>query len=314
MSKIIDGIIGHAIGDAMGVPTEFCLRKKLMENPVVSMVGYGSHAVPAGHWSDDTSMSIALIQSLIDKKKFDYEDIMSNFIKWLWNADFTPGGEVFDCGRTCLRSIRNYSVNNLNPLEAGQTDLMGNGNGSVMRILPVGLYAYYNNLKDEEVRLLVNNVSSLTHGHEISKLGCYIYIRYVMFLLDGLSKNEAYSKIKELDYSTYSEESINAYQRILKNDIDKYDLKDIKSTAYIVDTLEACFWMLLNTESYSQGVIGSINLGNDTDTIAAIVGSMAGVIYGFESIPKEWLEGLARKDYLIELAKEFENIINDITF
>ena len=107
-------------------------------------------------------------------------------------------------------------------------------------------------------------MSSLTHGHDISKLGCYIYVRYIMLLIDGFSKEESYLKIKELDYSSYSKESLEAYERILKNDIKKYKLDDIYSSGYIVDTLEASLWVLLNTNSFKQAIIGAINLGQDT--------------------------------------------------
>ena len=109
MSKYVDGIIGHAIADAMGVPTEFCIREKLQRNKVTDMVGYGSHDVPAGTWSDDTTMEIALIDSYINKGEFDYDDIMVCFYHWLNDAKYTATNEVFDAGRTCIQAIINYS-------------------------------------------------------------------------------------------------------------------------------------------------------------------------------------------------------------
>lgn len=309
MSKIVDSVIGLAMGDAMGVPLEFSIRKKLIEHPVTSMLGYGSHDVPAGSWSDDTTMTICEIESFNKNNKFDYDDIMKNYIKWVLYGEFTPSGELFDIGRTCLKAIRKYDEGKTIPIECGGTSINSNGNGSLMRILPVALYSFYKKINESSIIKLTNEMSSLTHGHDISKLGCYIYVRYVMYLLSGLSKEESYSKIKDLDYSSYSEESIDAYGRILNDDIKKYELDSISSRGYVVDTLEASLWVLLNTNSYKQAIIGAINLGQDTDTIGAIVGSMAGIIYGINDIPKSWLENLKRKEYLMDLTLKFDNLI-----
>ena len=186
MSKIVDSVIGLAIGDAMGVPLEFSIRKKLIEHPVTSMLGYGSHDVPAGSWSDDTTMTICEIESFNKNNKFDYDDIMKNYIKWVMNGEFTPSGELFDIGRTCLKAIRKYDEGNTIPIECGSKSIDSNGNGSLMRILPVALYSFYKKLDEPGIIKLTNEMSSLTHGHDISKLGCYIYVRYVMYLLSGL--------------------------------------------------------------------------------------------------------------------------------
>ena len=308
MSKVTDSIIGHAVGDAMGVPTEFCIREKLQANPITTMIGYGQHDVPEGSWSDDTSMEIATIDSIINKRSIDYEDIMTNFYYWLHDAKYTPGDEVFDAGRTCIQSIINFSKG-MKPLECGQTSISSNGNGSLMRILPVALYSYYKKLSEMEILELTNNISSLTHAHEISKLGCYIYVRYTMLLLDGKSKEMAYKQLKNLDYSTYSDESLKCYERILKSKINEYELNEISSRGYVVDTLEAVFWTLLKHENYRDIIIEAINLGNDTDTVGAIVGSLAGILYGIDNIPKEWIDKLVKKDYLLDLAKNFEEVI-----
>ena len=125
MSKFVDSIIGHAIGDAMGVPIEFEPRNKLLEHPITKMVGYGSHDVPAGTWSDDTSMEIATIDSFINKGNFDCKDIMMNFYYWLKENRFTPTGVVFDAGHTCIQSIINFSKG-YELDECGQKDLYYN--------------------------------------------------------------------------------------------------------------------------------------------------------------------------------------------
>lgn len=308
MSKIIDSIIGHAIGDAMGVPIEFEPRRRLFDHPVTKMIGYGSHDVPAGTWSDDTSMEIATIDSFINKGCFDCKDIMLNFYYWLKENKFTAVGEVFDAGHTCIQSIINFSKG-YELEKCGQNDLYSNGNGSLMRILPIALYSYYKKIKEKEIIELTNNVSSLTHAHEISRLGCYIYVRYVMLLLSGMDKKEAYSELQKINYNYYSEESQESYKRILKEDISDLSVDKIKSSGYVVDTLEASIWVILNCNSFKEAIIGAINLGDDTDTVGAITGSMAGILYGYENIPEEWLKELKKKEYLIDLASSFEKAI-----
>ena len=309
MSKIKDGVIGHAIGDAMGVPVEFCIREKLLAHPATKMLGYGSHDVPAGTWSDDTSMELATIDSIVNKEgKIDCNDIMLNFYYWLKEAKYTPYNEVFDAGRTCIQSIINFSKG-YDILDCGQKDEYSNGNGSLMRILPIAYYCYYNDLKDVETFEIVKNVSSLTHAHEISILGCYIYVNYVINLLKGKDKVESYNLIKSIDYSMFIEESLEAYKRILKGNIKEYSLDKIKSTGYVVDTLEAAFWVLFNANNFKETIIGAINLGNDTDTIAAIAGSMSGIIYGYDSFPQEWLEKLAKRDYIEDLCEKLEKVL-----
>lgn len=309
MSKIKDGVIGHAIGDAMGVPVEFCIREKLLAHPITKMIGYGAHDVPAGTWSDDTSMEIATIDSMINQcGKINCEDIMMNFYYWLKEAKYTPYGEVFDAGRTCIKSIINFSKG-YDISECGQKDEYSNGNGSLMRILPIAYYCYYNKLKEEEIFEVVKNVSSLTHAHEISVLGCYIYVNYIIKLLEEKDKFESYNLIKLIDYSMFTEESLEVYKRVLKEDIEKYSIDEIKSSGYVVDALEASFWILLNASSFKEAIIGAINLGNDTDTIAAITGSMAGILYGYNSIPQEWLDKLAKRDYIEDLCDKLEKVL-----
>ena len=132
-----------------------------------------------------------------------------------------------------------------------------------------------------------------------------------MYLLDGLTKEEAYEKIQKLKYKSYGSYALEKYERILKDDISKYDMDDISSRGYVVDTLEAAFWVLLRHNNYKDTIIEAINLGDDTDTVSAIAGSMAGIIYGIDSIPKNWLDTLLKREYLIELAENFEKKVSE---
>lgn len=312
MSKIKSGVFGFIVGDAMGVPIEFVDREQLIKKPIKEMTGYGTYNMPEGTWSDDTSMTIATMESIVEQEKISYTDIMNRFVAWIIQGKYTPTGKVFDVGNTCRDAIESYILNPEYPLEAGKKDINSNGNGSLMRILPIVYYAYYNKIKDEELIKLITDVSSLTHGHEISCLGCYIYTRYLLFLLSGKDKFAAYNMTKLVDYSSFSEESLKVYHRLLKEDISKLPLDKIKSTGYVVDTLEASIWVNLNSKSFKQAIIGAINLGEDTDTVGAITGSIAGIIYGYSEIPEKWLNKLASFTELTKLTDSFEQKLSKI--
>ena len=117
---------------------------------------------------------------------------------------------------------------------------------------------------------------------------------------------------KLIDYSRFSKESLEVYSRILKDDIKRFNITKIKSSGYIVDTLEASMWVLLNAKDYREAIIGAINLGQDTDTIGAITGSMAGIVYGYDTIPEKWLSKLVKREYLEELCNNFEEVFVEI--
>ena len=309
-NQYLGAIIGHAVGDAMGFPTEFSKREELLKNPVLEMIESPDVGQPAGSWSDDTAMEIATIDSFIHKKCFDYKDIMDRWVKWISESEYTPTGVTFDIGRTCLKAIKKY-CNGTEPLRCGSTSINENGNGSLMRILPVALYAYTRNLDDISIQRLTDEMSSLTHAHEVSRLGCYIYVRFIICLLKGYTKEEVYKYIQSLDYSSYSLDSINLYTRILNAAIKDQAIDSIKSTGYIVDTLECSLWIFMNAMDYKESIIASTNIGGDTDTIGAIVGSMSGIYYGLESIPSKWLDKLQRKEYLMELTRKFESCVKE---
>lgn len=307
-----NGIIGLAVGDAMGVPLEFMIRERLQENIITDMIGYGSHDVPKGTRSDDTSMTLATIDAIIKTGKIIPKDIADNFVEWVENAKYTPQNKVFDIGRTCLNAIMRYEEKNINAEECGGETELSNGNGSLMRILPIAYYCYAKRLDDFEIFSIVKLVSSITHKHQISILGCYIYVLYAIELLKGKTLFESYKMIKEKDFSMFSEDCINRYERILKNNINDYAMNDIKSTGYVVATLEATLWVLLTTDNYNSAIIKAINLGNDTDTVGACVGGVAGIYYGIDGIKQSWKEDLIKYDYIENLCDSFDKILIDV--
>lgn len=309
MSIVKNSLYGFIVGDAMGVPVEFEDREKLINKPVTSMLGYGSHDVEAGVYSDDTSMTLATMDSIIKQNGIiNYNDIADKFCNWVNNNEYTATNKVFDIGMTTKYALIKYFNNKIDATMCGGTNINENGNGSLMRMLPIALYCFYKNIKDDnEIFTLVKNSSSITHAHDISILGCYIYVRYVISLLETKNKISSYNFIKKLDYSMFIEEVKLEYSRIIFSDISTLNINDINSSGYVVDTLEAVFWIILNCSSYNESIIGAINLGGDTDTIGAITGSIAGILYGYDNISKRWISKLKNKDYIDEIIIKFEN-------
>lgn len=309
MSIVKDSLYGFIVGDAMGVPVEFEDREKLINKPVTSMLGYGSHDVEEGVYSDDTSMTLATMDSIIKQNGIiNYNDIADKFCNWVNNNEYTATNKVFDIGMTTKYALIKYFNNKIDATMCGGTNINENGNGSLMRMLPIALYCFYKNIKDDnEIFTLVKNLSSITHAHDISILGCYIYVRYVISLLETKNKISSYNFIKKLDYSMFIEEVKLEYSRILFSDISTLNINDVNSSGYVVDTLEAVFWIILNCSNYNESIIGAINLGGDTDTIGAITGSIAGILYGYDNISKRWISKLKNKDYIDEIIIKFEN-------
>ena len=304
--KTLGGILGLCVADALGVPVEFASRESLAHNPVTDMRGYGTYNQPPGTWSDDTSMTLCLLDSL--KNGLDYFDIMRKFLLWKQKAEYTPHGEVFDIGITTRRALARFA-GGTEPLECGGIFEQDNGNGSLMRILPLAFYLYAQYGKDfadnEEAHKIIHEVSSLTHAHQRSHIACGLYLSVAvnLFDADGL-KIGIYSGVREVkkwyeNKDEYADE-LKYYNRIFEDGFMDLPKEAIKSGGYVVDTLEAALWCLSATDSYESCVLKAVNLGGDTDTVAAVAGGLAGIYYGYEAIPQKWINQIARLDYVKE--------------
>ena len=301
------GIFGFAVGDALGVPVEFTSREARKKYPVMEMVGHGSHNVPMGTWSDDTSMTIAAMDVIGNcNSVINYDEIMKAYCKWATKAAYTATGRIFDIGNTTRFALSNYLNRGLPALECGKNDEHSNGNGSLMRMLPIAYYLSCNHLDKDQEAKIIGDYSSLTHAHEISKMGCHLYCDYMKELLQGKSKEEAYEDLGKNDYSKYYQpNTIQLYKRVLDGSLKDAAEESISSSGYVVSTLEASLWASLTSDSYQEGVLKAVNLGEDTDTVGAITGSILGTVYGMNGIPKEWLEVLRRKDYIESICENY---------
>lgn len=311
-NKVLSAIVGLAVGDALGVPVEFLTREDLRKKPVTDMMGYGTHNQPVGTWSDDSSLTFCLAETLAEG--YNLRKLSNRFINWYENAYWTAHGNVFDVGIATSRAI--YRLGQVaNPIFAGGTDESDNGNGSLMRILPLAFYVI--DMKLEDRFKCISDVSSLTHAHIRSILGCFIYVEFAVQLINGNDKFKAFEETKKninafLNTNPIcSDSEINKYHRILMNPIGNYEIKaiyecdesEISSSGYVVSSLEAALWCLFKEKDYKSTVLRAVNLGSDTDTVAAIVGGLAGILYGYETIPQQWINQLARKDDVINLCR-----------
>jgi len=304
--------IGFSLADALGVPVEFQSREQLSKNPVKTMLGFGTYHQKEGTWSDDSSLAFCLADSLI--RGYNLKDIAIKFTQWEDAEIWTPYGKVFDIGIQTRNSINNLSKiihseddESLTLLKY-ETDEYTNGNGSLMRILP--LLFYIKEKKINEQFEIIRDVSSLTHGHIRSGISCLIYLKFAEFVSEGYSIRKAYEKMQykiQLFFreQEISEREIQHFNRIIENDISTYLEDEISSSGYVVHTLEASLWCLLTTNSYLEAVFKAINLGDDTDTTATVVGGIAGCFYGLNDVPKEWIESLARKDDIVNLSESY---------
>lgn len=311
-NKIQSALFGLAIGDALGVPVEFESRAYLKENPVSEMFGFGTHNQPLGTWSDDSSLAFCLAESLC--KEFDLSDIARNFVRWYNGELWTPHGEVFDIGIATRNAIHNIGKGH-EPQLCGGFEEKDNGNGSLMRILPLVFYLE----SEEDIEVVyqkVKAVSSITHAHFRSVFACFIYVIYCLQILKGKDKVEAYKQMQNilaefLVDKKFNLDEIQLFNRVLEHDISEYSEANIHSSGYVLDSLQASLWSFLNSNSYEETVLKAVNLGGDTDTTGAISGGLAGIYYGIENIPKKWIEVLVRKNDIQLLAKKlYKNLTN----
>lgn len=311
-SKIHSALFGVAVGDALGVPLEFKKREVLKITPVSEMLGYLCWNQPAGTWSDDSSLTFCTAET-ITENGIDIELLSFKMCKWLkegyWGAHF----EVFDVGGTTKYSLERI-INGESPLYSGNFMEHDNGNGSLMRILPLVFELQKENDLDK-VYKLVKEVSSITHAHFRSVFACFVYIIYALEMLKGNNKEDAYTKMRVivnqfLSNKDFNQTEIGLFDRILKNDIHTLKESEIASSGYVLHSLEASIWCVLTSSSYAETVLKAVNLGGDTDTTAAIAGGLAGLIYGYEAIPKDWLEVLARKNDIESLCNRLAEKYN----
>ena len=304
--RILGALWGSAVGDALGVPVEFIDREERRHDPVTSMRAFGTWNQPAGTWSDDSSLLLCSAESLLTKPAFDSDDMGRRFVEWRKAERWTPWGSVFDIGATTNEALMKITRGTTAEL-AGGIDVTCNGNGSLMRIIPVALHSAA--LTVPAMLDRVQRASAITHRHVRSQMACGLYSLLTRRLLMGESRPEAWTQAKEDFQRHYTAREWAAemptFSELLTADLTKTEEADIISGGYVLHTLTASIWCLLNTCNFSEAVLRAVNLGADTDTTGCVTGGLAGLHYGHGAIPPEWTAVLARKGDLDCLFQEF---------
>ena len=310
MSIVRDGIIGFALGNAMGIPVNGESRDDLLKNPVTNMIKSTKYDTKEGVWGFDTSQVLIMVDSLINMKEISYSDIAECLLECTLSGEYTALSTLFDIDKTVEKAIQKYGAEK-DVTSCGVDSIKDNGNGALPRMIPLAFYCHYNHLQDNEIYKIVKGVTSITHMSDVSVLGSFILVKYILFILNGKDKYASYNMIKYYGYEEFFDEDIiEYYNRLLKTNINNLSVDDLKSEEYIVYTLETILWVTLNCSSSAEAIVGGVNLGGDTSSIAALCGALCGIIYGISDVPTKWLNELSKIDYIETLISKFENILN----
>jgi len=301
-SCILGGLYGSLVGDALGVPVEFAPRSARKTDPVKGMRALGTHGQPAGTWSDDGSLLLCAVESLV-RKGFDPQDMGERFLRWYDNGLWAAHGLVFDIGNATRSALDRISLGT--PAEkAGGMGQFDNGNGSLMRILPVSLDSLNLGLIDFTDR--IQRASAITHGHLRSQMACVFHGLLVREIISANSASHSLNSARDCFRSMYEHSSeFSTFRDLLDANFTELPEDEIRSGGYVMETLKASIWCLLTTHSFSECVLKAVNLGEDTDTTGCVAGGLAGVYYGIEAIPDDWIAALPRQDDLQTLFQSF---------
>ena len=307
----LNGIMGVVVGDALGCPVQFESREEVSWHPVKGMRGYGTFNLPEGSWTDDSSLTLALLESIRRVNHLDPDDIMNNFMKWLYDGAFTPYGYSYDIGNGTMQAIDRYR-NDRNWQTCGGDEERNNGNGSLMRIMPACIYCSEmlrrGVFSERDAVGAIHAVSGLTHAHIRSKIACTLYFYMADQILNGSGslQNRLQAGLARgfAFYESFltNTENLHCYDRLRDlNAFSSLPANQIRSSGYVVDALEAAIWSLVTTNSFEQALLKAVNLGEDTDTVGAIAGGLGGLYYGYDQIPKDWLTAIKRLDWIREM-------------
>jgi ADP-ribosyl-[dinitrogen reductase] hydrolase len=287
--RAIGAFLGLAIGDALGTTLEFSRRDTYL--PLTDMVGGGPFQLEPGQWTDDTAMALALAESLLACGKLDESDLLDRFVSWYKTGEYSCTGTCFDIGNTTRDALENW-IHNRN-VDSGSTNPQTAGNGSLMRLSPVAL-RYWRN-RDILIDIAARQ-SKTTHGAEQAVQSCMVFAELLGQLIAGRNLESSLHNVKP----HYREQIL----CILSRSWLDTSRSDIKSSGYVMHSLEAALWCLHQTNNFKDAVLLAANLGDDADTTAAITGQLAGALYGAYSIPDEWIAKLAMEPRLRQIARE----------
>ena len=287
--RAVGCFMGLAIGDALGTTNEFKPRDSAPA--VTDIVGGGPFDLDPGQWTDDTSMAVCLAEAIIAKSGFDATETMHLFRRWYREGHASVLGRCFDIGITTRAAIERFEKNEKSDPYQGCTDRNTAGNGSIMRLAPVAVFYC---ASEEAAATAARDQGRTTHGASECVECCDLLARILVRLIAGASWEVATA----IDPSLYREPRV---QGLARGDWRGKARDDIRSSGYVIDTLEAALWAVDGTASFREALVLAVNLGHDADTVGAVAGQLAGARHGQAGVPEPWLAKLAWKDRLGEL-------------
>ena len=291
-------LVGLAVGDAVGTTVEF--QPPGSFEPVTDMVGGGPFRLAPGEWTDDTSQALCLAKSLIDCGGFDAEDQIQRYVRWYRTGYMSSTGECFDIGTTACSALESYERTS-DPY-SGPTDTNTAGNGSVMRLAPVPLF--FASEPDRAVSYSGDS-SRTTHGAPQSVDGCRYFGGLIASAAKGASKDELLS---ERHTAASSWDDLGpwhaAIEEVASGSYKTRNPPEIVGSGYVIKTIEAALWAFHRSQSFEEGLLDVVNLGDDADTTGAVFGQLAGCYYGLAGIPDKWIRQIAMSELLTDIADQ----------
>jgi len=294
-------LLGLAVGDALGTALEFEMPGSL--TPISDIVGGGPFNLKPGQWTDDTSMALCLAESLIEQRGFDMVDQLTRYCRWYRQGYLSSTGQCFDIGRTIRESLDKFE--RTGEAYGGLTDEYSASNGCIMRLAPVPLF--YAFMPQQAIEKSGESART-THGLQITIDACRYFGALLVGAIMGVDKstllNQRYSPALSYWETNPLTEEID---EVASGSFKQKQPPMIRGTGYVVKSLEAALWSFYNSNSFQEGALKAVNLGDDADTTGAVYGQLAGAFYGESAIPSDWLDKLSKryliKSYAVLLAK-----------
>lgn len=286
--RAIGSLLGLAIGDAVGTTLEFEARDSL--DLLTDMIGGGPFDLRPGQWTDDTSMALALADSLLLNPKLDAIDLQKRFVSWWRDGLYSCTGDCFDIGITTETALENFELKG--SAVSGSTDPTSAGNGSLMRLAPVAISSWHD---QERRRDTASRQSRSTHAAPEAVDACVSFADILAQAIAGL--------VAPWDLKSDAPITSPTVLAVIEGSWRGKPRSSIKSSGYVLHTLEAALWCVGRTNNFRDAVLLAANLADDADTTAAVAGQLAGAIYGKAGIPTEWLERLAWSDKIEDIAR-----------